>query len=376
MKKSVGMEETSAKARQYSRIKTRLLIIQLLLIAAFLVIVIVSGASVFLRNLVAGWSGNFYLQVGLYLVAFSGIYYLLFVGLDFYSGFLLEHKFSLSNQPLFGWLKKSIKKGVLSLLLLLVAGEVLYFLLRYFPNYWWLLTTAVWMLFVIVLGKIVPVLIIPLFYKCTPLANERLKEKLIGLCKKCGVGIKQVFEIRLSKETKKANAAVAGMGKGRRILLSDTLLESFSEDEVEAVLAHELGHVQMLHIWKILAFGTVVALISFFLSYLFFARAMAALGFDEISDIAGFPLLAIVLMILGFAFMPIQNGYLRRLEKRADIFAAQHIASPNSFVSAMTKLAQQNLADPNPEKWEELLFYDHPSISKRLRYITFENNKG
>lgn len=368
------MNDISTKARQYSRIKTQLLIIQLLLTAAFLVIFLVSGGSLLLRNLIAGWSGNFYLQVGLYLVAFSGIYYLLFVGLDFYSGFLLEHKFSLSNQPLFGWLKKSIKKGVLSLLLLLVAGEVLYFLLRCFPNYWWLLTTAVWMLFVIVLGKIVPVLIIPLFYKCTPLANEGLKEKLIGLCKKCGVGIKQVFEIRLSKETKKANAAVAGMGKGRRILLSDTLLESFSEDEVEAVLAHELGHVQMLHIWKILAFGTVVALISFFLSYLFFARAMAALGFDDISDIAGFPLLAIVLMILGFAFMPIQNGYLRHLEKRADIFAAQHIASPKSFVSAMKKLAEQNLADPNPEKWEEILFYDHPPISKRLHYIATENN--
>lgn len=370
------MEETSTKARQYSRIKTRLIITQLLLTTAFLVIVIVSGASVFLRNLVAGWSRNFYLQVGLYIVVFGGIHYLLFVGLDFYGGFLLEHKFSLSNQTVPGWLKKSIKKALLSLLMLLVAGEVLYFLLRHFANYWWLLTTAAWMLFVIILGKIVPVLIIPLFYKCTPLANEGLKEKLIGLCKKCGVGIEQVFEIRLSKETKKANAAVAGMGKGRRILLSDTLLESFSEDEVEAVLAHELGHVRMLHLWKILAFGTVVALISFFLSYLFFARAMAALGFDEISDIAGFPLLAIVLMILGFAFMPIQNGYLRCLEKQADIFAAQHLNSTDSFVSAMTKLAEQNLANPNPNRWEELLFYDHPSISKRLRYITSENNKA
>ncbi|UCE98721.1 MAG: M48 family metalloprotease, partial [Planctomycetota bacterium] len=182
--------------------------------------------------------------------------------------------------------------------------------------------------------------------------------------------------IHLSKETRKANAAVAGFGKGRRVLLSDTLLENFSDDEVEAVLAHELGHVQMLHVWKILGFSTAAALISFYLAYLLFARVTAALNFSEISDIAGFPLLAIVLMILGLAFIPVQNSYLRRLEKKADIFAAQHIDSPNSFISAMTKLAEQNLADPNPERWEELLFYDHPPISKRLRYVTTKNNKG
>jgi STE24 endopeptidase len=235
------MEETSTKAKQYSKIETRLTIIQLLLTALFLVVVLFSGASSYLKELVTGGIDNFYLQVGLYLLFFWGIYYLVFLGLDFYAGFLLEHKFELSNQTVLGWLRRSVKKTLLSLLIFLPAAEVLYFFLRHFPNTWWLPTTAAWFLLTIVLGRITPALIIPLFYRCRPLADGKLKETLLSLGKNCGVVIKKVFEIRLSKETKKANAAVAGIGKSRRILLGDTLLNSFSDEEIEAVFAHDWG---------------------------------------------------------------------------------------------------------------------------------------
>ncbi len=369
------MEETSTQARQYSKVKTRLTIIQLLLTAALLIIMLFSGASLLLKDLVAGWSRNFYLQFCLYLVIFSGVYYLLFVGLDFYGGFLLEHKFQLSNQTTLGWLKKSIKKELLSLLMLLVAAETLYFFLRHSPNYWWLLATAAWLLLAVVLGKITPIFIIPLFYKCSPLPDKELKERLLRLCKNCGVGAEQVFEVQLSKDTRKANAAVAGLGKGRRILLGDTLSKNYSDEEIEAIFAHELGHVRMLHVWKILGFSTVIALISFFLVYSLFARGMVFLGFNEISDIAGFPFLSLILMIIGLIFMPIQNGYMRHLEKQADIFAIDHIQSKQSFTSVITKLSNQNLSDPSPSRWEELLLYDHPPISKRLSYTRTESNQ-
>jgi len=374
-RKAVCMEEDLRRAKQYATSKIRLMVLQLLLTAVFLILILFSGTSSLLKGLVASWSGNFYLQVGLYLAIFGGIYYLLFIWLDFYGDFLLEHKFGLSNQTVTDWLKKSIKKALLSLLLVLVAVEGLYLFLRHFPNHWWLLATAAWVLFAIVLGKIAPVLIIPLFYKCSPLANEELKGRLLVLCKNCGVGIERVFEIQLSKETQKANAAVAGLGKGRRILLSDTLLENYCDDEIEAIFAHELGHIRLLHTWKILGVGTVISLAGFYLTFLLFKASVSLLGFAEIYDISAFPALSLILMIVGLVFMPVQNGYLRYLEKQADMFAGGHIQSKQSFISAIGKLGEQNLSDPSPGKLVEFLLYDHPSISKRVHYLSGENTK-
>ena len=369
------MEETSIQAKEYSRQRIRLAVYQLLLTLAFLIVMHICGASVFLRDQVARWSQNFYVQVGIYLVLFSVVYYLLFVGLDFYGGFSLEHKFLLSTQTILDWLKQSIKKWLLSFVVFLVAGEVLYVFLKHFPNNWWLLATAGWFLLSVVLGKIAPILIIPLFYKCNPLDNNVLKERLLELCKNCSVGIKQVFEIQLSKETRKANAAVAGLGKSRRILLGDTLLENCSDDEIEAIFAHELGHVCLYHVWKILTFGAVISLGSFYLTYVLFKISVRFFGFNQISDIAAFPLLALILMPIGLLFMPIQNGFLRYIEKKADMFALGHIRNRDSFISAITKLGSQNLSDPSPSKVVKILFHTHPSISERVLYASERNEK-
>lgn len=362
------MEENLRRAKQYSKHKIRLTVVQIFLTVAFLIIILLSGASSLLRELVTGWSGNFHLQVGLYLAIFAGIHYLLFVPLDFYDSFILEHRFLLSSQTLLGWLKKSIKKMLLSLLILLVAGEGLYFFLRHFPNHWWLLATAAWVLLTIVLGKITPVLIIPLFYRCRPLDNDDLKGKLLSLSKSCNIKIRDVFEIQLSKDTKKANAAVAGLGKGRRILLGDTLLNNYSHDEIEAIFAHELAHVRMLHICKILGFGAGISLACFYLTYLLLEVSVGLLGFDNIDNIAAFPLLSLVLMIVGLTLMPVQNAFMRYLEKQADMFALGHIQNKQNFISAITKLGNQNLSDPSPSRLVELFLYTHPPISRRLRY--------
>jgi STE24 endopeptidase len=369
------MEETSTRARQYSRSRIQLTIIHLLLTAAFLIIMLFSGASFFLRNLVTGWCRNFYLQVGFYLAVFGGIYYLLFIGLDFYGDFLLEHKFLLSNQTVLDWLKKSMKKGLLSLLMLLAAGETLYFLLRHFPNNWWLPATAAWLVFTIALGKITPVLIIPLFYKCSPLTSRELRERLLELCKNCDLGVEQVFEVQLSKDTQKPNAALAGLGKGRRIFLGDTLLKNYSDEEIEAIFAHELGHVCLFHTWKILGFGTIISLASFYLTYLLFKTGLTFFGFERIYDVAAFALLALILMVTGLLLMPLQNGFLRCLEKQADMFALSHIQNKRSFIAAITKLGNQNLSDPSPGKLVEFLLYTHPPLSKRLAYAGEKNEK-
>ena len=366
------MEESLRRAKEYSKRQIQLTIIQIVLTLAFLLIMLFSRASLFLKDIVTECSQNFYLQVGLYFILFAGIYYLVFIGLDFYSDFLLEHKFLLSNQTVFGWLKKSIKKGLLALVILLMSAEALYFFLRRFPNSWWIPATAAWLLLTILLGKITPTLIIPLFYKCTPLLNTELKERLLGLSRNCGIKVKDVFEIQLSKDTKKANAAVAGLGKSRQILLGDTLLKNYSNEEIESVFAHELGHICLRHIWNILGFGTVTSLACFYLTYLLFEAGVNLFGFDYIINIAAFPLLALILMAVGLILMPIQNGYIRLLEKKADMFALSHIQNKQSFASAITKLGEQNLSNPSPSRLVELLLYTHPPISKRLRYTAKE----
>jgi STE24 endopeptidase len=369
------MEEDIRQAKQYSKIKIWAAIVQFVLTVVFLAIMMFSGASALLKDSVSGWTQSFYLQVGLYLAIFSGLFWLLFLPLDFYETFLLEHRFHLSNQTLFGWAIKSLKQGLISLPLLLFAGEALYFFLRYFRDYWWLLVTAGWLLATIVISKIAPILIIPLFYKCKQLPNNELKNKLLELGKTCSVSIKDVFEIKLSKETKKANAAVAGFGKGRRILLGDTLLKGYSADEIEAVFAHELGHIRLLHTWKILGFGSIVSLVCFYLTSLLFSIISSQLGFENISDIAAFPLLLFFLLLVGFVLLPIQNGYSRHLEKQADMFALTHTANGRNLASALLKLANQNLSDPSPNRLVELFLYSHPPIGKRVAYCHQKSEK-
>ncbi len=369
------MEEISVQAKEYSRQRILLAVYRLLLTFLFLMVILLSGASLFLRRIVEDWSRNFYIQAGLYLVVFSLVYDLIFLGLDFYGGFLLEHKFSLSNQTVLDWIKQGIKKYLLSLALCIVAGEMLYVFLRHFPNTWWLLLTAGWFLLTIVLGKIAPVLIIPLFYKCKPLDNESLKQVLLDLCTTCGVGIKRVFEIKLSKETRKANAAVAGFGKSKRILLSDTLLRNYSDDEIRSVFAHELAHVCLHHTMKILVFGALISLISFYLAYVSFNASLDFFGFKQVYDIAAFPLFALILLLIGLVFIPLQNVFLRYLEKKADMFALSHIENKESFISMLKKLGKQNLSDPAPGKLVRILFYTHPSISERIGYASKESEK-
>lgn len=369
------MDEDIRRRKQYSALKIWMAIVQFVLTVAFLAIMLVSCASALLKDLVAGWTGSFYLQVGLYVAILSGIFRLLFLPLDFYESFLLEHKFGLSTQTVLGWAFKGLKKAVVYLPLLLFAGEALYFFLRFFPDYWWLLITAMWLLTTIVLSKIAPILIIPLFYKCKPLPDSDLQNKLLELGQRCGVSIRDVFEIRLSKETKKANAVVAGFGNGRRILLGDTLLKNYSADEIEAVFAHELGHIRLFHTWKILGFSTTVAMVCFYLTSLLFTRIVNQLGFDHIHDIAAFPLLLLCLLLIGFVLVPIQNGYSRRLEKQADIFALGRIADNCSLTSALTKLGIQNLSDPSPNRLIELFLYDHPPIGKRVAHCHRKDEK-
>lgn len=368
------LDRASDRAKRYSKSKLTVGILKLVLGFVFLLAFLLSGASSELYGLVRSLGANYHLQLSGYLLVFSIAYYLLFLGLDFYGDIVLERRYGLSNQTTVGWLVRSAKEWGLSTLLIVAVLNLLYAVIRSLPHWWWLVAAAGWFVLLVLISKITPAVIVPLFYKMVPLQNSELANRLFALAGRY-VPVKRIFEIKLSKETNKANAAVIGWGRNRRIVIGDTLLTLCSDDEIEAVFAHELGHVALHHTWKLLAGSAASFVVGFYLLYLVLSPSAAALGFASPADIAAVPLLMLWIAIFGLFSRPLQTGYSRRLEKQADLFILDKVEKPEILASALTKLADRNLSDPNPSRLVEALFYTHPPIAKRIAYLRTGANR-
>ena len=225
---------------------------------------------------------------------------------------------------------------------------------------------GVWILFSIVFTKIVPVLILPLFFKYSELQDTDLKNRLKLLAKSCGIKILDVFKLDLSAKTKKANAALAGMGSTRRILLGDTLLKNYTGEEIEVILAHEMAHHKFRHIWKTIFFGAVAAITGFYLISLMLGPIIQYLSLEAIYDIEALPVILFIFTVFNILVAPIQNWYSRTLERNADLWAIKLTQLAGEFISCMNKLAEQNLSNMHPSKFVEIMLYDHPPISSRI----------
>lgn len=353
-------------AEKYNSAKIRLKLICIFSVVLYLGLFQIF-ASRSLKIFAFSFTPNFYSAFTIYLVLFSLFHYLFNFPLYFYSAFVLEHKFKLSGQPFFGWLKDDIKRGLLSLILFLVFIHVFYILLRNFEKSWWIWMAVFWFFATVFLAKITPTFIIPLFFKYYPVGH-RLKKKIIALSEKCKIKILDVYKIDLSKKTNKLNAALVGVGKTRRVILGDNLIRDFSDAEIDGVLAHEFAHHKLRHMWKLIAFGAVSIFFSFYVLYLVSSRVVILLNGENIYDIKIFPAILLILFITGFLTTPLQNGFSRKLEKEADLFALKTTRDKNAFTSLMQKLSAKNLADPNPPKLVKFLFYDHPPIHERIKF--------
>ncbi len=357
------------RAKQYSRIKLEVGLLRLALGFAFLLAVLFSGASSGLYALLRRATENYYLQLSGYLLILSGVYYLLFLSLDFYSDIAIERRYGLSNQTVAGWLGRGAKAWSLSTLLGIGVLNLLYAVIRNLPTWWWLIAAIGWFILLVLISKITPAVIVPLFYKTYPLQDRELADRLLALAGRCGVRVKRVFEIKLSKETNKANAAVVGWGRNRRILIGDTLLTLCTNDEIEAVFAHELGHVALHHTWRLLTGAAASSVLGLCLLYLVLGPSAEALGFAGPAAITTVPLLMLWIAFFGLVSKPLQTAYSRHLEKQADLFIVDKVEKPETLASALGKLAGRNLSDPQPSRLVELLFYTHPPIAKRMAYI-------
>jgi STE24 endopeptidase len=355
------------EARRYNRIRRRLSVLDMLLGLGLLTLLLATGWTRGLRDAAFHLAGQRYtLALFCYVLEFLLLFKVAGIGLDIYS-FRLEHRFHLSNQSAGSWLWDQVKSFALSLLLVTVLAEFVYNTMRAAPNHWWLISWGVFMGLFLLLAQLAPVLLFPVFYKFEPLKNDALRQRLVRLSERAGTGVRGVYEWKLSEKSNKANAALAGLGRTRRIILADTLLNNYSDDEIEAVLAHELGHHVHRHIVWSLLLQVGVTFVGFYLANLALRYAVDRRKmFEFISDFADLPLLVLVSSALSLALSPVLNAWSRHNERQADRYAWRSIPDVGPFVSSMNKLAGQNLAERSPSRVVELLFHSHPSITKRI----------
>jgi STE24 endopeptidase len=368
------MEETTLDlerqedAKEYAGIRRRLMLANLGMNAGYTLLWLAAGWALWVKDFLLQYTTNDWLLVAGFAFFFGAAATVYELPMSYYSGFVLPHRYGMSNQSLKDWILDNIKGLLVAGSIGLLMLESVYFVLRIAPEIWWLLAAGFLLVFNVILGNLFPVLIAPLFNKYTPLDEQHadLADRLVKLAQRANTPVMGVYKFDLSRQTNAANAALAGIGNTRRIILGDTLINEFSADEIETVLAHELGHQVNKDIPLGIAFGTVSTLAGLYLASLGLQWGVGFFGFESVADIAALPLFGIILGAFGLVTMPLGNAFSRWRERKADAYALQATNNAAAFASAMTRLANQNLADVEPPDWVEFLLHSHPALSKRI----------
>ena len=350
------------RSSRYQRLKRQASIASVAWTLVLLAGLLLSGASLILRNLAGDGAFAIVFYVGLLLLLneLGGL------PLAFYSGFLLERRYGLSEEPLGRWIADQAKAFAIGLVLSSIGAAIVYALIRLSPERWWLSAGAVFALLIVGLTNLAPVLLLPLFYRVKPLEREDLRVRLLRLADRAGAKVLGAYEWGLSEKTRKANAALAGLGSTRRILVSDTMLAEYTDEEIEVVLAHELAHHVHGDIWKGIVFESLLILAGFYLASRALAGFAPSFGLRGVADIAGLPLLVLAAGAVSFVMVPVAHAMSRAYERSADRFALTLTRNPDAFISAMKRLAAQNLAEEHPSRLVQWLFYSHPPVRERI----------
>jgi STE24 endopeptidase len=305
-------------------------------------------------------------SVLIYVLFLCGLNEIGSLPIAFYSGFVVERRYGLSTERFVAWLLDQGKAFAIGLVLACGAASLVYSLIRILPQWWWLAAGAAFAVLIVGLTNVAPVLLLPLFYRLKPLDRESLRARLLALADRAGARVLGAYEWGLSDKTKKANAALAGLGSTRRILVSDTMLTEYSDEEIEVVLAHEIAHHVHGDIWKQIGFESALILAGFSLAARLLSAFAGVVGVRGVSDVAGLPLLLLAAGAVSVVMVPVAHAMSRAFERRADRFALDLTRNPGAFISAMRRLAAQNLAEERPSKIVQWLFYSHPPIRERI----------
>ena len=360
------------KSSRYHRLRRRADLAGTAVAGLVLFILTITGAAIGLRDIAATVSAVLPAPVqnaATVVLLTSFVFFLLQVfefPFSLYQGFVLEHRYGLSTQSGAHWLADQVKGAVLGIGLAVAGATVVFTALRHWPDDWWWISSAIFAMAMIGLVRLAPVVLLPMFYRFRPLHRPELADRLLALAAKARTDVVGVFEWVLSSHTTKANAALAGIGHTRRILLSDTLLADYSDDEIEVILAHELAHHVHRDLWRGMAWQGVVLVGGFLVADSVLRRFAAPLGLQELSDPAGLPLLMLTGGAWSMLMLPITNGLSRAQERAADRYALSATGNVEAFVTAMKRLSQQNLAEEYPSVLVRSLFYSHPPIRERI----------
>jgi STE24 endopeptidase len=355
------------KATRYHRLRRRASVLGTLTQTLCLLLLLASGASVLLRNAVIANVGHgFMSRVTAYVIVVALILDIFNLPLAFYTGVTLERRYGLSTESKARWWVNHLKATAIALVFSVIAALIVLSLARWSPQRWWIIAASVFTLILVVLAQLAPVVLLPIFYEVKPLTRESLRDRLLSLAERAGAQVLGVFEWRLSERTRKANAALAGIGRTRRILVSDTLLADHTDDEIEVILAHELAHHVHHDIWTAIAVEAVLVGLGFYLADAALIRFGSALDLNGKADVAGLPLLVLAAGAASLVALPIVNALSRAHERRADRYALELTRNPSAFIAAMKRLAAQNLAEERPSLLVQLLFATHPSTAARI----------
>ena len=302
----------------------------------------------------------------IYVLALTMLHAIGDLTLGYYGGFLLERRYGLSQQLPGAWLTDQAKSLVLTFVLGGAAISLVYYTMRVAPGLWWLVSGLLFALLLAGLANLAPVLLLPLFYSVKPLARESLRVRLLTLAERADARVLGAYEWGLGEKSRKANAALAGLGSTRRILVSDTMLADYSDEEIEVVLAHEIAHHVHGDIWKGLVFESVLVLIGFYAASVVLGRFAGEFALHDPADVAGLPLLLLTAGAVSLLTLPVAHAMSRAHERSADRFALELTRNPSAFVSAMRRLGAQNLAEEHPSKIVQWLFHSHPPMFERI----------
>ncbi|MGL4369581.1 MAG: M48 family metallopeptidase, partial [Spirochaetota bacterium] len=365
-KSSASLGEGEAKV--YNSIRVRLSVLSMALNFVLLLIFSFTPVSRSIVNEIEFYFYNPYLQFFLFLCFAGGIVLAVDLLFDYYGGYFIEHEFGLSNQDHRRWLREQIKSLLLGAVIGFPLLMIFFFLIRALGAHWWWVFALVIFTASVLLARAAPAVIFPLFYSFSKIQQGDLRNRILALLEKENIPSCEIYSFNMSKNTRKANAGFTGIGRSRRIILSDTLLENFSPDEVEVIFAHELGHLKGRHIIKNVVLSGLIIFGSFFLCGLVYEKTLFSIGYINLYDIAALPALLLYLSVFGFLIMPATNAVSRAFEREADGYAIRSTGRADAFISGMEKLGAINLADADPHPCVEFFFHGHPSLSKRISF--------
>ena len=363
-------EKKQTKAKTYENEKRKIGIVSSLVSLIFILLFYFSGLSNYLANI----NLSFIYVFLIYIILFQILSTIIGLPLGYYSSYIHEHKWGFSNYTNKTWIIDQLKSFAVSLILLPILLGLFFWVLWRFPETWWLVAATITTLVSIVFVTLFPVIILPIFNKYDAIEDEKLTSQLSEILHKAGLRPSGFFRQDMSRQTKKENAFLAGMGKTRRVVIADNLLEHMSLSEIKSVIAHEVGHYRYSHLPKNILIGTIQQLIIFYLLNIIMKILYPEFLTSNTNNLTLFPMFSLIMSLLSsLLFGPLNNLISRYFERQADRTSLELYPDKDSFQKAMAGLANRNLSNAYPEWWVKLLYYSHPPIGERLLFA--ENYK-